>query len=298
VTKAAYTLYGAWQVEKSYKRDIVGTYLIGKDPDKPWGKAEIYDKFATILLVLMTTITITDTFGIQLGASIKSLVAVAGLGTTVLAFAAQDIAGNLIAGLALATSDKFQEGDVIEVKMGGDQISGVVDDIGWLETAVRGPDEVVVKLPNSVFPKAQLSNKSRINNSRVVQTLSFSYDDMDKIPRLVEDIKQRLIENCSPELISDGSRPFVVTWTGFQEEYLEVLVDARFNVAPMTEEYHVINQRVMETIAKATRENDVFFKSAARQETTSSILKDVTEITVTSVDREANRDGKRLATPS
>jgi hypothetical protein len=60
-----------------------------------------------------------------------------------LAFAAQDIAGNLIAGLALATSDKFQEGDVIEVKMGGDQISGVFDDIGWLET-VRGPDEVVV----------------------------------------------------------------------------------------------------------------------------------------------------------
>ena len=122
---------------------------------------------------------------------------------------------------------------------------------------------MVTKLPNSVFSKEQLTNLSRNSNSRVKEKLAFSYDDMSKIPKLVKDIRSKLTEAC-PELISDGSRPFIVSWNGFGDDHLEVLVDARFNIAPMGEQYFANKQLVMETIAEAVVENNVSFAKATK----------------------------------
>ncbi len=116
--------------------------------------------------------------------------------------------------------------------------------MGWMETLIRGPDEIMVTVPNADLAGERVSNLSRIQKSQVKQTLRFEYKDADKLPLLVEDIKEEIKSAC-PLLISDGSRPFRVHFTGFGSDHCEVRVNAHFNIKPVGDEYWDNRQRVI-----------------------------------------------------
>ena len=232
VAKVIYTIWGANQL-RLYKKTGLGM-LLQRDPDR-LGKAGIYGTITDVLLFTLVLVSVADTVGIELGPSVKSIFALAGLGTGVLALACQGMATQLLVGLELVTSDKFREGDIVQV---GNVVTGEVVEIGWMETSIRTQDEVVTRLSNAIFGQEQLTNLSRETNCRVVEKLAFSYDDLEKIPMLVDVIRAKLIGYC-PALVADGSRPFVVTWSGFRQDHLEVLVEAHFlGIPPMGEAYH------------------------------------------------------------
>ena len=52
-----------------------------------------------------------------------------------------------------------------------------------------GFDEVITKIPNTQLSDIRISNRSRLKFSQVKQKLRFRYEDIDKIPSLVEDIR-------------------------------------------------------------------------------------------------------------
>jgi small-conductance mechanosensitive channel len=122
---------------------------------------------------------------------------------TVLLFSFQ-----LLSGVMLTASDKMYVGDSVKF---GDGTSGKIIKLGWMETVLRQSDNVMTSVPNS--------NMSRQIQSQVKQTLRFHYDDAEQIPSLLESIRSEIKKAC-PRLITNGTRPFRVFWTEFNEDHL------------------------------------------------------------------------------
>lgn len=104
----------------------------------------------------------------------------------------------------------------------------------------------------------RIGNLSRLEKSRVRQTLWFSYDYIDKIPTLIQNIKTEIRDSCE-NLITDGSRPFRVTWTDYKDTHLEVLVNCHFRHPPSTDIYYRTRQDVLLAVARAAKKTGVPF---------------------------------------
>lgn len=130
--------------------------------------------------------------------------------------------------------------------------------MGWMETMIRGPDEIMVTVPNADLAGEHVSNLSRIQRCQVKQTLRFEYKDIEKLPGMVEDIKEEIRAAC-PHVIADGSRPFHVHFTSYGPDYCEVRVNAHFDIKPVGDEYWDNRQRVLLAIQKAVKNHDVNF---------------------------------------
>ncbi len=84
----------------------------------------------------------------------------------VIALALQDTLGNLFAGIALHMEGTFEVGDVIH---SGEHV-GMVEQVSWRATRIRGYNNEVVVLPNSLISRERLEVYPRNNlNARVLQ---------------------------------------------------------------------------------------------------------------------------------
>jgi small-conductance mechanosensitive channel len=101
-----------------------------------------------------------------------------------------------------------------------------------------GEDDIVVRIPNAQLVNQRFSNLSRLFKCQVKQKVRFSYEDMHKIPEIIQAIKYEIKASC-PKLIVDGSRPFRVHWRDFQDDHLEVVIDSHFNLPPTGNLYWV-----------------------------------------------------------
>mmetsp|Transcript_16101 Transcript_16101/g.16289 ORF Transcript_16101/g.16289 Transcript_16101/m.16289 type:complete len:80 (+) Transcript_16101:158-397(+) len=72
------------------------------------------------------------------------------------------------------------------------------------------------------------------------------------MPELVAAIRAEIVASC-PELISDGSRPFRVHWSGIGEGHVEVEVDCRFRVSPGSDAYCEVRQELLGALARASK---------------------------------------------
>jgi len=121
-----------------------------------------------------------------------------------------------------------------------------------------GFDEVITKIPNTQLSDIRISNRSRLKFSQVKQKLRFRYEDIDKIPSLVDDIRAEIVSSC-PKVVTDGSRTFRVRWVDYADDHIEVLVDCRLRNKPTGEKYYEARQGVLEAIAMAVKRNGVEF---------------------------------------
>src|SRR5260370_3072032 len=88
------------------------------------------------------------------------------LPAAILGLALQDTAGNLSSGIALHMEGGFEAGDVLQ---SGDSV-GVVESVSWRATRIRGVNNQVVVLPNSVIARERLEVFPHNNlNGRVLQ---------------------------------------------------------------------------------------------------------------------------------
>lgn len=90
------------------------------------------------------------------------------------------------------------------------------------------------------------------------QVLNFHYEDIQKIPKLTQAIKEEIQASC-PKLITDGSASFYVNWSDFEDDHLEVLVVANFNIKPFGGEYMENRQAVLVAIARAVEKSGIEF---------------------------------------
>lgn len=249
--KIAFTGWAASRVAV-FKRHLIGRVMSRKVDHL--GRAQIIDRLLNALVASVFGFLVLDILSVE-GFAVKSIFAFGSAGTLALGLASKDLAAQIMNGLALAASDKVYEGE--EVRL-GDGTAGTIQKLGWLETTLRTGNELVTSMPNSAFDKQKLMNLSRIKRCQVKQILRFNYNDVDKLPAILEDIKAEIKASC-PALISDGTRPFRAYWVDFRDDYLEVMVDCRFNLRPTGDAYLKNKQTVLEAINRAVKKNGVSF---------------------------------------
>lgn len=215
----------------------------------------IIDKISDFFIFGILSMIWIDILKIKRGAGLSSIFALSGAGTLTLTLATQDLAKKAFGGLALATSDNFAIGDNIVL---GDGTTGTVKKIGWLNTSIKGGDELITSIPNSQLSNIRVTNRSNLKYSQVKQTLRFDYSDMDRIPALVAAIKEEIRSSC-PTVITDGSHPFRVHWSNFEADHLAVSVDCRLKCPPIGDKYADARQNILIAVARAVKKMRVNF---------------------------------------
>ena len=104
----------------------------------------------------------------------------------------------------------------------------------------EGYDEIITKIPNTQLSDIRVSNLSNLKFSQVKQSLYFEFKHLDDMPDFVNEL-EKAIKSCN-KVISDGSRFFLVTWTGYTPKGLEVVVDCKVKYKPGSGAYYAARQ--------------------------------------------------------
>ena len=247
-------VYILWLVQRicKVKSHWIASHVTQRDA---LGRAKVMDRLLDAAILGVTTMVIFDILSVQLGFAGKSVFAIGSVGTLVVSLASQGFVTQILNGLLLASSDRIYEGDMVKF---GNGIEGKIVKMGWMETILRGSDEIMVSVPNADLAGERVSNLSRLQKCQVKQALRFHHKDVDRLPLVVEDIRKEIKEAC-PELITDGSRPFRVHFTSYGPDHCEVRVNTHFKIKPLGDEYWENRQRVLMAIRKAVKQHDLEF---------------------------------------
>jgi small-conductance mechanosensitive channel len=91
---------------------------------------------------------------------VTSLLATSAVVSVVLGLALQDTLGQLFAGISLQLDRPFRLGDWIEVRAGGERISGQVREVSWRATQLLAIGEELVTIPNKLVAQGLVLNFS------------------------------------------------------------------------------------------------------------------------------------------
>ena len=125
-------------------------------------------RFLSLVVVALGAVYALDLVGVRIGPLLGAL----GVGGIALAFAAQDILQNLVAGVLLQVRRPFRIGDQI----GSGDYEGVVDDINLRTVELTTYDGLTVYLPNAEVLKNPIVNYTRTPHSRTELTVGVAYD--------------------------------------------------------------------------------------------------------------------------
>ncbi len=259
--KVLYTIWFA-QVVAKFKHYMLMKYLGQKK--KKDGLALLIDHLANAMIGGIATMVIIDILELS-GLGIRSAFALGSAGTLAITLGTQTLVQHIVCGFTMNTSNRFYVGDVVKFGLGssGTIITGTVLSLGWLETSIRGSDELIHTIPNAKLEGIPVSNLSRHERCQVKQVLRFHYHDVHKLPALLETMKQEIIDATTPYIVTDGSRPCRVVWTDYSASHLEVLVDVHFDgIKPIGTQYFDNRQTVLLAIQKAVDRHDMQFAVA------------------------------------
>ena len=188
--------------------------------------------FITTGLIIMQTI----------GINIAGLLAFGGVGGIAVGLAARDLLANVFGGLTIYTERPFAVGDWI--RSPDREIEGTVEEIGWRRTTIRTFDKRVLYVPNAVFTTISVENPSRMTHRRIKETIGVRYDDMSKVPAILEDVRKYLTEN--PEI--DQSVTLMVNLNEFGASSVNFFIYT-FTRTTVWTEYHQVKEKVMLAIS-------------------------------------------------
>jgi len=155
---------------RSIIKRIVSHRMAGEDETEIQQRTDtlssILVKIAGIIILIVAVITILPEFGVN----ITSLIAAIGIGGLAIAFAAQSLIRDFIAGFFILLEDQYEIGDVVSIA----GIAGVVEDITLRRTVLRDLDANVHSVPNG---KIELSTNMTKKYSRVNLNVSVGYGE-------------------------------------------------------------------------------------------------------------------------
>lgn len=178
----------------------------------------------------------------SLGISVSGVLAFGGIGGIAVGFAAKDLLANFFGGLMVYLDRPFSVGDW--VRSPDRQIEGTVEHIGWRLTVIRTFDKRPLYVPNSMFTSISLENPSRMTHRRIYETMGVRYDDVAKLPAIIADVKQMLIEH--PEI--DHTQTLIVNFNSYGASSLDFFIYT-FTVTTNWIKYHEVKQDVLFRIA-------------------------------------------------
>jgi len=137
----------------------------------------------TVILVTLQTV----------GIGISGILAFGGVGGIAIGFAAKDLLANFFGAMMIYMDRPFIVGDWI--RSPDKEIEGTVEQIGWRLTHIRTFDKRMLYVPNSVFSSIAIENPSRMTHRRINEIIGLRYDDVTKIDKILNEIKEMLINH-------------------------------------------------------------------------------------------------------
>ena len=161
-----------------------------------------FSKIAKALIYIVGAFIVIS----ELGYDLSGLVAGLGIGTAVIALAAQDVAKSMLAGFSIISDRPFDIGDYIEV----DIYKGTVEDITFRTTRIRDLNNQIVVLPNSLLTTTSIINASKREKRRYELLLTLELNTtLEKVNKLSENIKLAL--NTNSHVLKENIRVFFDT---------------------------------------------------------------------------------------
>jgi small conductance mechanosensitive channel len=159
-------------------------------PEHANGRAKQRAKTMTSVLSSLVTALVWTATGLlvlgQIGISVAPLLAGAGVLGVILAFGAQSIVADFLAGIFMLTEDQFGVGDIVDVG----EVSGVVEKVSLRVTTLRDVHGTVWHVPNSEIHR--VANKSQLW-SRAVLDIEVAYDtDLRRAEGIIQRVADEL----------------------------------------------------------------------------------------------------------
>jgi small-conductance mechanosensitive channel len=183
-----------WVVMKIAVR-LIGLYV--RRTDGSLSSTTIFTNLTRILVVTIGGLIMLQAIGIPITPVLTTL----GVGGIAVALALQDTLANLFAGVYILVSNKIRIGDQVRFASGEE---GVVQDINWRNTAIKGPTGNLIIVPNATVASAVTTNFNLPSTElSVVANLGVSYEsDLDQVERICLEVARevlREVEGGAPE---------------------------------------------------------------------------------------------------
>lgn len=173
----------------------------------------------------------------QLGFDITALLGAAGVLTVAIGFASQTTASNMISGLFLASERGFEVGAVIRV---GTTVGEVIS-IDLLSVKVRTFDNLLIRMPNEMLIKSEITTLNHFPIRRVDVPLTVSFDsDLKR----VEEVMQRVADE-NPLCLEEPRPLFMILG------YLPDGVSLQFSVWSQREKFLDMRTSLLREIKEA-----------------------------------------------
>ena len=147
-----------------------------------------FGKFLKVVFWVIVVILILS----NLGYEVNALVAGLGIGGIAIAFALQNILGDLFSSLSIYFDKPFQIEDFIII---GDD-AGTVKNIGIKSTRLQTLQGEELVIPNSELTNTRIHNFKRLERRRIVFNLGVTYETsskkLEKIPEIVKNIFDKI----------------------------------------------------------------------------------------------------------
>ena len=191
-------------------------------------------KVARLFFIVIGVLTVMQAFGL----SLSGLLTFGGVGGLIVGLAAKDLLSNFFGGLMIYFDRPFKVGDWI--RSPDRQIEGTVERIGWRMTSIRTFDKRPLYVPNSVFSNIVVENPSRMLNRRIFETIGLRYDDADKVPAIIDEVREMLKNHKD----IDTRQTLIVNFDAFGASSLNFFIYT-FTKTVNWVRYHEVKQDVL-----------------------------------------------------
>ena len=188
----------------------------------------------------------------SMGISISGVLAFGGIGGIAVGFAAKDLLANFFGGLMVYLDRPFSVGDW--VRSPDRSIEGTIEHIGWRLTIIRTFDKRPLYVPNSTFTSIALENPSRMTHRRIYETMGVRYDDVNRLPAIVEAIKVMLAEH--PEI--DHNQTLIVNFNKYGASSLDFFIYC-MTLTTNWVKFHEVKQDVLFKISEIVQQHGAEF---------------------------------------
>lgn len=176
----------------------------------------LIEKIFAITILTVGMLMILPTFGI----SVSGILAFGGIGGIVVGMAAKDMLSNFFGAMMIHLDRPFAVGDWVSLPE--KSIEGDVEHIGWRQVVIRTFDKRQVFIPNALLSNIILVNPGRMTHRRILETIGIRYDDIEKLPAIVEEVKQFLQQHKA----LDQAPGVVVNMNAFSAYSVDFVVSA------------------------------------------------------------------------
>ena len=202
-------------------------------------------KLASIVIVFISLLIILQVLGVD----IVPLIAFGGVGAAAIGFAAKDVIANFFGGLMVYFTKPFKQGDLVEIPK--EDITGIIEHIGWYLTCIRNFEKCPIYIPNSIFSTSQIRNASRRTHRRIEEKIGIRYQDFQKIGGILEKIREMIKEDES----IDNNQSNLIYFNNYKEYSLEIYIRVYTHQCALSS-FFEIKQRILMGVNEIIQANE------------------------------------------